>query len=110
MLLERGPIRDLIMRYVSYGYWNLISEYILIFIYLLCKSIYISEVGVDNRGEIQYMDAVFYVNDGHSQNENENAYSTSSLQNCYDSRRWKVDSFGTITDAPCNAFMRAPGK
>lgn len=67
-------------------------------------------MAVDNKGEIQYMDAVFYVNDGHSQNENENSYSTSSLENCYDSRRWKVDSFGTITDAPCNAFMRAPGK
>ncbi|CAH0592539.1 unnamed protein product [Chrysodeixis includens] len=66
------------------------------------------EVGVDERGEIQYMDAVFYVNDGHSSNENENPYVTSSMENCYDSRRWKVASFATITDAPSNTFMRAP--
>lgn len=56
------------------------------------------------------MDGVFYVNDGISSNENENPYATSSLENCYDSRRWKVDSFGVITDTPTNAFMRAPGK
>lgn len=55
------------------------------------------------------MDAVFYVNDGCSSNENQNAYSTESLKNCYNPDRWKVDSFGTITDAPCNCFMRAPG-
>lgn len=67
------------------------------------------KIGVDNQGEIQYMDGVFYVNDGISSNENENAYATVSLQNCYDSRRWKVDSFGVITDTPTNAFMRAPG-
>lgn len=64
---------------------------------------------VDNRGEIQYMDATFYVNDGFSRNENENLYSTESLKNCYNSNRWKVDSFGVITDAPSNTFMRAPG-
>lgn len=68
------------------------------------------KIGVDDRGEIQYMDAVFYMNDGHSINENENSYSTDSLRNCYDFRRWKVDSFATLTDAPCNVFMRAPGK
>ncbi|KAG6453184.1 hypothetical protein O3G_MSEX007992 [Manduca sexta] len=67
------------------------------------------KVEVDERGEIQYMDAVFYVNDGFSSNENENLYATSSLKNCYDSSRWKVDSFGVITDAPSNCFMRAPG-
>ncbi|KAJ8736260.1 hypothetical protein PYW08_006916 [Mythimna loreyi] len=67
------------------------------------------EVGVDDRGEIQYMDAVFYVNDGISRNENENLYVTTGLQNCYDSRRWKCDNFGVITDAPSNVFMRAPG-
>ncbi|XP_075975629.1 xanthine dehydrogenase-like [Anticarsia gemmatalis] len=67
------------------------------------------EIGVDDRGEIQYMDSVFYVNDGNSSNENENTYATDSLKNCYNPRRWKVDSFGVITDAPSNTFMRAPG-
>ncbi|CAB3256482.1 unnamed protein product [Arctia plantaginis] len=67
------------------------------------------EVGVDDRGEIQYMNAVFYINDGHSSNENENLYATESLKNCYNPRRWKVDSFGVLTDAPTNAVMRAPG-
>ncbi|KAF9421455.1 hypothetical protein HW555_002670 [Spodoptera exigua] len=66
-------------------------------------------VGVDDKGEIQYMDAVFYLNDGQSRNENQNTYATDSLKNCYDSRRWKCDSFGAITDAPTNNFMRAPG-
>ncbi|XP_049878492.1 uncharacterized protein LOC126375553 [Pectinophora gossypiella] len=67
------------------------------------------EVAVDDKGEIQYLDSTFYINDGNSSNENENTYATDSLQNCYDSRRWKVDSFATITDAPTNCFMRAPG-
>ena len=56
------------------------------------------------------MDAVFYLNDGISRNENENPYATESLRNCYDSRRWKCDSYGVITDTPSNVFMRAPGK
>lgn len=53
---------------------------------------------------------MFYVNDGHARNENENLYVTSSFRNCYDSRRWKVDSFGAMTDAPTNCAMRAPGE
>lgn len=64
---------------------------------------------MDDNGEIQYMNATFYVNDGNSSNENENSYATNSLKNCYDSSRWKVDSFGVITDLPTNCYMRAPG-
>lgn len=56
------------------------------------------------------MDATVYVNDGMSKNENENAYVTDSIANCYNRDRWKIDSFGPITDAPTNCFMRAPGK
>lgn len=83
---------------------------ILFYVYdIKCLHVF-EKVGVDEKGEIQYMDAVFYVNDGHSGNENENPYVTSSMPNCYDSRRWKVASFGVITDAPSNTFMRAPGK
>ncbi|KAI8438679.1 hypothetical protein MSG28_011097 [Choristoneura fumiferana] len=67
------------------------------------------EVGVDGNGQIQYMDATVYVNDGMSKNENENTYVTDSIKNCYNPDRWKVDSFGPITDAPTNCFMRAPG-
>lgn len=67
------------------------------------------KVEVDDNGQIQYMDATLYVNDGMSSNENENPYATESMKNCYDPSRWKVDSFGTITDGPTNCFMRAPG-
>lgn len=65
---------------------------------------------MDEKGEIQYMDATLYINDGHSKNENENSMAINSIQTCYDSRRWKVKSFGVITDAPSNSFMRAPGR
>ncbi|XP_063547084.1 xanthine dehydrogenase-like [Cydia strobilella] len=68
------------------------------------------EVGVDGNGQIQYMEATFYINDGMSSNENENSYATKSLKNCYNPDRWKVASFGVITDAPTNCFMRAPGE
>ncbi|XP_063543961.1 xanthine dehydrogenase-like [Cydia strobilella] len=67
------------------------------------------EVAVDGNGQIQYLDGTFYVNDGMSRNENENSYVTDSMKNCYNPDRWKVDSFGAITDAPTNCFMRAPG-
>ncbi|XP_063826491.1 xanthine dehydrogenase-like [Ostrinia nubilalis] len=74
-----------------------------------CNSRLDYEVGVDDEGQIQYMDAVFYVNDGFVSNENENPYATNALINCYNSNRWKVDSFGAITDMPGNCYMRAPG-
>lgn len=68
------------------------------------------KIDVDQNGQIQYMDATLYANDGLTSNENENGYSTSAMINCYDSSRWKVDSFASITDGPTNCFMRAPGK
>lgn len=55
------------------------------------------------------MDAVFFINDGLVSNENENALATNSFRNCYNSNRWKLDSFATITDLPGNCYMRGPG-
>ncbi|RVE48162.1 hypothetical protein evm_007222 [Chilo suppressalis] len=67
------------------------------------------EVGVDDKGEIQYMDAVLYVNDGITRNENQNVLSISAFKNCYDTRRWTVRSFSVVTDMASNCYMRAPG-
>ncbi|XP_072940941.1 xanthine dehydrogenase-like [Epargyreus clarus] len=67
------------------------------------------EVGVDDNGVIQYLDAAWYINDGLSLNENECDFVVGNFPNCYDLTRWKVQTYSVVTDAPTNCFMRAPG-
>ncbi|CAG9796495.1 unnamed protein product [Diatraea saccharalis] len=67
------------------------------------------EVGVDDKGEIQYLDALLFINNGVTRNESENVLAIGAIRNCYDIRRWSVRNFGVITDMATNCYMRAPG-
>ncbi|XP_050344388.1 xanthine dehydrogenase/oxidase-like [Nymphalis io] len=67
------------------------------------------EVGVDNNGKIQYLNASFTEDVGFSNNENVLAYVLSSFANCYNIDYFSVKSFAVTTDLPSNTFARAPG-
>ncbi|XP_064073152.1 xanthine dehydrogenase/oxidase-like [Vanessa tameamea] len=67
------------------------------------------EVGVDNNGKIQYLNASLTEDDGFSHNENVLSYVVSSFANCYNADYFTVKSFAVTTDLPSNTFARAPG-
>ncbi|XP_046967939.1 xanthine dehydrogenase/oxidase-like [Vanessa cardui] len=67
------------------------------------------EVGVDNDGKIQYLNASLTEDDGFSHNENVLSYVVSSFANCYNTDYFSVKSFAVTTDLPSNTFARAPG-
>ncbi|XP_013136377.1 PREDICTED: indole-3-acetaldehyde oxidase-like isoform X2 [Papilio polytes] len=67
------------------------------------------EVGVDDNGKIQYLDAVIVEDDGCSHNENILSYTAEGFPNCYITDTWKLSTGSVLTDLPSNTFARAPG-
>uniref|UniRef100_A0A0K8S633 Xanthine dehydrogenase n=2 Tax=Lygus hesperus TaxID=30085 RepID=A0A0K8S633_LYGHE len=67
------------------------------------------EVGVNDNGEIQYLDANMYQGNGHLPNAFMANYSIGHLDNGYDPSTFNVKMFGVITDTPWNTWCRAPG-
>lgn len=67
------------------------------------------EVGVNETGKIQFMNATFIHDVGCSNNENILSYAIQALPNCYDSSNFNVKSASVITDLASNTFARAPG-
>ncbi|CAH2090197.1 unnamed protein product [Euphydryas editha] len=74
---------------------------------LPCRCEY--EVGVDNEGKIQYLDATITENDGCSHNENILSYVADGFKNCYNIDYFSLKTFAVTTDLPSNTFARAPG-
>lgn len=67
------------------------------------------EVGVNDNGVIQYMDADLYSNYGVGGSENINGYLLPLFENCYDYSTWNFSTNLVNTDTPANTWMRAPG-
>ncbi|XP_045536781.1 indole-3-acetaldehyde oxidase [Papilio machaon] len=74
---------------------------------LPCQCVY--EVGVDDNGKIQYLDATIVEDDGCSHNENILSYTAEGFPNCYVTDTWKLKTGSVLTDLPSNTFARAPG-
>ena len=68
------------------------------------------QVGVNEDGEIQYLDASMYQGNGHVPNAFMAAYSIGHLDNGYDPATFNVKMYGVITDTPWNTWCRAPGR
>ncbi|KAL0828977.1 hypothetical protein ABMA28_003866 [Loxostege sticticalis] len=66
------------------------------------------EVAVNKEGEIQYLKEMFYQDNGCSNNENISSITANHFKNCYDSRRWYIESNSVLTDTPSNTWCRAP--
>ncbi|XP_022114711.2 probable aldehyde oxidase gad-3 [Pieris rapae] len=67
------------------------------------------EVGVDDVGKIQYLDATIIQDYGCSRNENTLSYVAGGFPNCYNTDYFKLKTAYVITDLPSNTFARGPG-
>ncbi|KAH9635687.1 hypothetical protein HF086_012687 [Spodoptera exigua] len=67
------------------------------------------EVGVDDDGKIQYLNATIIEDNGCSNNEDMLEYSVSAFPNCYDKDTWSLKSATVTTDTPSNTWVRGPG-
>ncbi|XP_026330715.1 xanthine dehydrogenase-like isoform X2 [Hyposmocoma kahamanoa] len=66
------------------------------------------EVGVNDLGEIQYLEYHYYADNGYVVNEPLIGFAGPAIRSCYDSRRWSIKTFNVTTDTPSNSFCRAP--
>lgn len=67
------------------------------------------EVGVNNTGVIQYMNAHLYSDYGTGGNENMDILLYPAFENCYDISTWNYNTYKVRTDTPANTYTRAPG-
>ncbi|CAH2090196.1 unnamed protein product [Euphydryas editha] len=67
------------------------------------------EVGVDDDGRIQYLNATITEDDGYTHNENILSYASDGFPNCYNTDYFNLKTFAVTTNLPGNTFARAPG-
>lgn len=68
------------------------------------------EVGVDDKGVIQYMDNTYYSNVGTAgANEEQTSLIAGYMRSAYNDDTWKLNGNIVATDMPGNCFCRAPG-
>ncbi|XP_049875312.1 uncharacterized protein LOC126373278 [Pectinophora gossypiella] len=67
------------------------------------------EVGVDDNGKIQYLNATIIEDDGCSHNENILDFTVGGFPNCYNTDYFSLKTASVLTDLPSNSFARAPG-
>ncbi|XP_075977021.1 uncharacterized protein LOC142977165 [Anticarsia gemmatalis] len=67
------------------------------------------EVGVNNSGEIQYLEYQIYEDHGYVVSDPLDNLVVSAIKNCYDNRRWQFKIFDVTTDTCSNTYARAPG-
>ncbi|KAJ8967052.1 hypothetical protein NQ317_000044 [Molorchus minor] len=69
------------------------------------------EVGVNEKGAIQYLDAEIYTDIGAGGNEAVlmTLFISNQVPNCYDVDTWKYTLYNVNTDTPANTWNRAPG-
>ncbi|KAJ2951443.1 hypothetical protein O0L34_g13596 [Tuta absoluta] len=66
------------------------------------------EIGVDDKGAIQYLKNTFYQDVGCSFNESMAAFTAEHSYNGYDSKRWFIEANSVLTDTASNTWCRAP--
>ncbi|XP_063618136.1 xanthine dehydrogenase/oxidase-like [Cydia splendana] len=67
------------------------------------------EVGVDDRGEIQYLEYQLYEDLGYTFSDQFIILVSSGIKNCYENSRWSMKVFNVLTDKPTSTWFRAPG-
>ncbi|XP_046968166.1 xanthine dehydrogenase 1-like [Vanessa cardui] len=67
------------------------------------------EMGVDNKGEIQYINHDLYDDNGYITNEPLVTLGMELYSNAYKSEAWNHKSYNTVTDTPSNSWVRSPG-
>ncbi|XP_018569700.1 probable aldehyde oxidase gad-3 [Anoplophora glabripennis] len=67
------------------------------------------EVGVNDQGVIQYLEADLYSDFGVGGNEPIDSLLIDLFENCYDTSRWSFSTYTVTTDTHANCYTRAPG-
>nr|XP_034833059.1 xanthine dehydrogenase/oxidase-like [Maniola hyperantus] len=67
------------------------------------------EVGVDDTGKVQYLNASITEDAGCSQNENILSYVAGSFRSCYNTDNYNLKTYAVRTDLNSNSYARAPG-
>ncbi|XP_073980913.1 xanthine dehydrogenase-like isoform X2 [Rhodnius prolixus] len=67
------------------------------------------EAGVNDLGEIQYLNANIYQNDGHCSNDPAIQETFHHVINGYNPSTWNLKGYGVKTDSASNTWCRAPG-
>ncbi|XP_047987082.1 indole-3-acetaldehyde oxidase-like [Leguminivora glycinivorella] len=67
------------------------------------------EVGVDDRGEIQYLDYNLYEDLGYVYSDQFVILISSGIKNCYENSRWSMKIYDVLTDTATSTWMRSPG-
>lgn len=67
------------------------------------------EIGVNDDGQIQYLNSKHWGNSGSNFNEYHAPIVVEQMKNCYDFSTWTYQGFEVKTDLPSNTFCRAPG-
>ncbi|XP_047533955.1 xanthine dehydrogenase 1-like [Vanessa atalanta] len=67
------------------------------------------EMGVNAKGEIQYVNHNLYDDNGYIYNEPIVSYGIDLYSNVYKSEAWTHKSYNTVTDTPSNSWVRSPG-
>jgi hypothetical protein len=67
------------------------------------------QVGIDNVGKIQYLNATIVEDEGCSNNENILSFTVSGFPNCYSADNFSLKTAAVLTNLPSNSFARAPG-
>lgn len=68
------------------------------------------EVGVNDKGVVQYMDSNLYTDYGKGGNEPVDPFLIPLFENHYDYSTWNFSTNTVTTDTPANTYTRAPGK
>jgi xanthine dehydrogenase/oxidase len=69
----------------------------------------IFQVGVDDKGKIEYLKAKFIQDSGCNLNDSPLQSAVQHFNNCYESSKFKVESQQIRTDTASNTWCRAPG-
>ncbi|CAH2267498.1 jg22586 [Pararge aegeria aegeria] len=67
------------------------------------------EVGVDDDGKIQHVNASITEDAGCSHNENVLSFVTGSFKSCYNTENFNLKTYAVRTDLNSNSYVRAPG-
>ncbi|KAF6204370.1 hypothetical protein GE061_002711 [Apolygus lucorum] len=67
------------------------------------------DVGVSETGEIQYLNASVYQDDGSSPNDPAVGGTMQHMINIYDKSTWNVKAYDVLTESAGNTYCRAPG-
>ncbi|XP_050344175.1 uncharacterized protein LOC126769431 [Nymphalis io] len=67
------------------------------------------EMGVNMKGEIQYINHELYDDNGYITNEPLVTLGIELYSNVYKSEAWNHKSYNTVTDTPSNSWVRSPG-